>query len=50
MNYPEEMIKKYGEKYRRMIEDATKWLEPVWGCEKIDYEQFISGLIERVAK
>lgn len=47
-----ELIKKYGEKYERLIRNALGYLErqePKWGLEEpIDKRGYIHGLIERV--
>jgi hypothetical protein len=50
----EELIKlsveKYGESYRRLIEDSLQWLsntEPKWDLgEPINKEEFLSDLVE----
>jgi len=46
----EQLIKKYGEQYRRLIADALDWLdkrEPVWKLtEPMDREEFIRNLIQ----
>jgi len=48
----EQLIKKHGERYRRLITDALDWLdkrEPVWNLtEPIDREGFIGNLIQSV--
>lgn len=46
----DEIIKKYGERYRKLIEDAFKFLderEPKWNLkDPIDRELYIKELIE----
>ena len=46
------LVKKHGERYRRLITDALDWLdkrEPVWNLtEPMDREGFIGNLMQSV--
>lgn len=47
----EELVRKHGEEYRRVIEDALEFLkkrEPVWGLdEPVDKDLYIQSIVER---
>lgn len=50
----EQLVKKYGEEHRRMIEAAITWLnqeEPKWKLDTpIDRDEYIQNLIDKVSK
>lgn len=49
----ERLVQYYGERYRKLIEDALAWLderEPTWGLDApIDREDYIEELISHTA-
>lgn len=51
MTDPEPFVAFHGEQYRRLIEDALRWLdeaEPKWGLEHpIDRNEFVGDLVLR---
>ena len=50
----EDLIKRFGEEYRKLIESSIKWLdeeEPKWGLQqRIGRVSFIKGLISKAKK
>lgn len=50
----EDLIKKFGEEYRKLIESSIKWLdaeEPKWSLQqRIGRVSFIKGLISKAKK
>ena len=50
----EDLIKRFGEEYRKLIESSIKWLdteEPKWGLQqRIGRISFIKGLISKAKK